>query len=71
MKALEMNATCDLVELPRDRETVGCKCVYKLKKSVDDKVESYKARLVAKGYSHKEGIEIHEIFSPVVKIISI
>ena len=71
MKALERNATWDLVELPRDKKTVGCKWVYKLNKGVDDKVERYKARLVAKGYSQKEGIDFHEIFSPVVKIVSI
>jgi hypothetical protein len=71
MKALERNSTWDLVELPKDTKTVGCKWVYKLKKGVDDKVERYKARLVAKGSSHKEGIDFHEIFSPVVKIVSI
>ena len=27
--------------------------------------------MVAKGYSQKEGIEFHDIFSPVVKIVSI
>jgi hypothetical protein len=26
--------------------------------------------LVAKGYSQKEGIDFHEIFSPVVKLVS-
>ena len=62
MKALERNATWDLVEIPRDRKTVGCKWVYKLKKGFDDKVERYKARLVVKGYSQKEGIDFHEIF---------
>ena len=39
MKALESNATWDLVEIPRDRKNVGCKWVCKLKKGVDDKVE--------------------------------
>jgi hypothetical protein len=71
MKALERNATWDLVEIPRDRKIVGCKWVYKLKKGVDDKVDRYKSRLVAKGYSQKEGIDFHEIFSPVVKTVSI
>ena len=63
MNALAKNATWDLVELPRDKQIVGCKWVYKLKKVVDDKVERYKERLVAKGYSQKEGIDFHEIFS--------
>ena len=28
-------------------------------------------RLVAKGFSQKAGIEFHDIFSPVVKLVSI
>jgi hypothetical protein len=71
MNALANNASLDLVEIPRNRKTVRCKWVYKMKKGVDDKVERYKVRLVAKGYSQKEGIEFHEIFSPVIKIVSI
>jgi hypothetical protein len=71
MDSLEKNKTWDLVELPKDRKVVGCKWVYKLKKGIDGKVERYKARLVAKGYSQMEGIDFHEIFSPVVKLVSI
>jgi hypothetical protein len=71
MDALEKNKTWDLVELPKGRKVVGCKWVYKLKKGVDDKVERYKARLVEKGYSQMKGIDFHEIFSPVVKLVSI
>jgi hypothetical protein len=71
MDALKKNETWDLVELPENRKVVGCKWVYKLKKGVDDKVDKYKARLVEKGYSQKEGIDFHEIFSPVVKLVSI
>eukprot|EP00253_Pinus_taeda_P016050 PITA_16050 len=69
--ALYKNATWDFVELPNDRKTVGCKWVYRLKRGVDDKEDRYKARLVAKGFSQKAGIDFHEIFSPVVKIVSI
>jgi len=35
MMALDKNDTWDLVELPKDRKTVGCKWVYKLKRGVD------------------------------------
>jgi hypothetical protein len=69
MDALEKNKTWDLVELPNDRKVFGCKQVYKLKNGLDDKVESYKERLVEKGYSQKEGINLHEISSPVVKLV--
>ena len=69
--ALVKNGTWDLVELPKDRKTVACKWVYKLKSGVDDTEDRYKARLVAKGFSQKAGIDFHEIFSPVVKIVSI
>ena len=31
----------------------------------------YKARLVVKGFAQKKGIEFDEIFSPIVKMISI
>ena len=71
MDALEKNKSWDLVELPKGKKTVGCKWVYKLKTGVDDTEKRYRARLVAKGYAQKEGIEFHEIFSPVVKHVSI
>ena len=42
-----------------------------MKRGVDDKEDRYKVRLVVKSFSQKAGIEFHEIFSPVVKIVSI
>lgn len=69
--ALEKNKSWDLAKLPKGRKVVGCKWVYKLKKGVDDKIVRYKARLVAKGCSQKEGIDFHEVFSLVVKLVSI
>lgn len=71
MMALSKNDTWDLVELPKGRKIVGCKWVFKLKQGVNDTEDRYKARLVAKGFSQKAGIDFHEIFSPMVKIVSI
>eukprot|EP00253_Pinus_taeda_P012632 PITA_12632 len=62
MMALGKNGTWDLVELPKDTKTVGCKWVFKLKRGVDDTEDRYKSRLVAKGFSQKAGIDFHEIF---------
>ena len=68
MKALDKNTTSDLVELPKDRKTVGCKWVYKLKRGVDDKEDMYKARLVAKIFLRKQGLTFMRYFHQLVKL---
>ena len=71
MDSLAKNNIWDLVELPEGRSVVGCKWVFKLKRKFDGSIERYKVRLVAKAYSQVEGIDFHDIFSPVVKLVSI
>ncbi|KAM3955568.1 uncharacterized protein ACR2FA_010514 [Aphomia sociella] len=58
--------TWKLVERPENKQTVGCKWVFKVKQSVDNTVK-YKARLCAKGYSQQPGIDYEETFSPTVR----
>jgi len=46
---LDVNATWELVALPKDKKAIGCKWVYKVKHNANGYVSKYKARLVAKG----------------------
>ena len=72
IESLKKNGTWRLVKRPEDRKVIGCKWVYRRKPGIPG-VEKprHKSRLVAKGYSQKEGIDYQEIFSPVVKHVSI
>ncbi|GJX08128.1 putative ribonuclease H-like domain-containing protein [Tanacetum coccineum] len=45
--------------------------IFKIKYKANGEIKRYKARLVAKGFNQREGIDFHEIFSPIVKIIVI
>ena len=65
------NQVWDLLKAPKGIKPVGCKWVYKRKRGIDGKVETFKTRLVAKGYTQKEGIDYEETFSPVAMFKSI
>jgi transposase InsO family protein len=71
MNALRKNGTWELVDLPRDKKTVGCKWVFSVKYKADGSIERYKARLVAKGFTQTYGMDYQEMFAPVTKINSI
>ena len=48
-----------------------CKCVFKIKFSIDVSTLKYKEMLVAKVYSQVHGIDYNETFAPVEKMDSI
>ena len=48
INAIERNKTWDLVELPKGKEVIGVKWVYKTKSNAEGKIERHKARLVVK-----------------------
>ena len=71
MQSMRDNQVWDLVDLPPNGKTVGCKWVFKKKTDMDGNLHTYKARLVAKGFNHTQGIDYEETFSPVVNIKSV
>ena len=68
MELLHKNQTQELVQLPGGKKVIGCKQVF-AKKEYTPEVR-FKARLVAKSYAQKERIDYNEVFSPIVKHLS-
>ena len=65
--SLMVNDTWELVPPPANKNVVGSKWVFKVKRNSYGMVEKFKARLVAQGYSQSEGIDYDEVFAPVAR----
>ncbi|PKI65439.1 hypothetical protein CRG98_014178 [Punica granatum] len=71
LHALKDNDTWIIQSLPSGKKLIGCKWVFKIKRWVDGTVERYKALLVAKGFTLVEGVDFHEIFALVAKLVTV
>ena len=69
--ALVENKTWDLVKLPKEKNVVGWKWVYKTKHDSNGNVNRHKVRLVAKGYAQMQGIDYDETFALVAKMATL
>ena len=45
--------------------------MYKIKYKFDGSIERYKVRLVAKGYTQIKGIDYHDTFAQVAKLVTV
>lgn len=69
--ALERNDTWDMAPLPLIKKALGFKWVYNIKYHASGKVECLKAHLVVFGNYQVEGIDYHETFAPVAKMVTV
>lgn len=63
-KALELNNTWRIVDLPSNKKLIACIWVYKIRYKADGFVERFNGSLLAKGYNQKEGTYYLDTFSP-------
>nr|KAJ0213283.1 hypothetical protein LSAT_V11C400213920 [Lactuca sativa] len=71
INALEENGTWSLEELPKGKCAIDSKWVYKIKYQPNGEIERYKAQLVAKGFTQLEGVDFHDTFALVAKLVTV
>lgn len=64
-QSLLTKGTWSLVPLPKGRQAIGSKWVFKKKKDSSGQVVRHKARLVAQGFAQRYGKDFGEVFAPV------
>ncbi|KAA0041207.1 gag/pol protein [Cucumis melo var. makuwa] len=71
MKSMYFNSVWELVDLPERVKSIGCIWIYKRKRDLAGKVQTFKARLVAKWFTQREWVYYEENFSPIAMLKSI
>ncbi|CAM8914253.1 unnamed protein product [Rhodiola kirilowii] len=67
----ERNKVWRLVPMPKDKNVIGTKWVFRNKMDDQGVVVRNKARLVVKGYNQQEAIDYDETFAPVARLEAI
>ncbi|KAL2623060.1 hypothetical protein R1flu_003265 [Riccia fluitans] len=67
MKSFSDNKTWKLVELPKGKQVIACRYMYKRKEGSRAGEKIFKARLVAKGFTQWKGVDYDEVFAPIAK----
>lgn len=67
LQSIERNQTWEPVDLPKGKNVIGLKWLFKTKFLADGSIQKYKARLVVRGFTQQQGIDYEETFAPVAR----
>ena len=68
---LEDAGTWSTVPRPANKNIIGSKWVFRLKRKADGTIDKYKAWLVARGFTQIFGVDYFDTYSPVAKMASV
>jgi len=71
MTSLIENKTWNLMKLSPGRKALDNRWVFKIKRNLDGNIDRYKARLVIKGCSQRKGLDYHDTYAPVARLITV
>lgn len=71
LEALESNDTWEITQLPKGKQAIGSKWIYRIKYKPNGEIDRYKARLVVLGNRQKHGIDYDQTFAPVAKMATV
>ena len=65
------NNVWTLTNLPKGKNLIKSKWVYKIKRDVDGQPDRFRARLVARGFTQKFGEDFEETYAPVIRMTTL
>lgn len=71
LRALEVNDTWVITDLPKGKKAIDSKWLYKTKYKPDGSIDRLKARLVILGCRQKYGVDYTETVAPVAKMTTV
>ena len=64
LKQMQEHEAWKLVKIPGNKNVIGCRWVYKIKRDDVTNERIFRARLVAKGHSQRPGTDYDNVFAP-------
>ena len=68
---IEKNQTWELVDVPKYKDVISVKWVYKTKQDVDWNVQKHKEIMVERGFTQQPDIDFNETFTLVARMDTI